>query len=82
MLGLAALGRSPGFFTFGDVAGQGGGWGAAGGGRGRLADTDSGPGGYSFGARMCIDLRGIQVRVRMCGSGPRPFSLHIRDPNV
>ena len=25
---------------------------------------------YRFVVRTCIDLRGIQVRVRMCGSGP------------
>ncbi len=67
MLGLAALGRSPGFFTFGDVAARGGGTAGA-----------AGAGGYSFGARTCIDLRGIQLRVRMCG-GSRPLAPAARD---
>ena len=38
-----------------------------------------GPSRYTFGARTCSDLRGIQVRVRMCGSGPRPLAPAARD---
>ena len=30
---------------------------------------------------MCIDLRGIQLRVRMCGE-PRPLAIQIRGPNL
>lgn len=34
-------------------------------------------GGYTFGVRTCIDLRGVQLRVRTCGG-----RIHIRRPNV
>ena len=34
-------------------------------------------GGYTFGVRTCIDLHGVQLRVRTCGG-----LIHIRRPNV
>ena len=47
--------------------------------------TDKSPGDglsrYRIVARTCIGLRGIQIRVRMCG-GPRLLAIQIRCPNL
>lgn len=77
---LPTLAQGEASTTFGDAGPKSGFlhiWGRRGAGRGCGRQGRGGAGGYRFGARTYIDLRGVQFRVRTSIE-----RIHIRRPNV